>query len=296
MKKLYAHWCYIDNFGDALNPYLLNKLSGCKVIYCNYKFPNYYSEIKVLIKNILKLKSVDVFRLVPPLFWKNKKVILAVGSILDRSRSNYLIWGAGYMNKNEHAQGGQLYAVRGYYSAKKLHSEGFPFCTVYGDPAILLPLVYTPQIEKKYECGLIPHLKDYQSVKKIYNSANIINLKTENIEKTIDRIASCKFILSTSLHGIIVAHAYGIPALWIKKGDISTDGIKFQDYFSSVNIPPYWGNFDMSFLINKSYDEIPKDIKNLMLPQIPISEVQKSLIKVCPFTILPTVKQKLLIN
>ncbi len=35
-KYILAHWCYSGNFGDALNPYLLEKLSGMKVKYCIY--------------------------------------------------------------------------------------------------------------------------------------------------------------------------------------------------------------------------------------------------------------------
>lgn len=27
-ESIKVHWCYIDNFGDALNPYLLEKLTG----------------------------------------------------------------------------------------------------------------------------------------------------------------------------------------------------------------------------------------------------------------------------
>ena len=34
-EYILAHWCYSSNFGDALNPYLLNKLSGKKVKYSN---------------------------------------------------------------------------------------------------------------------------------------------------------------------------------------------------------------------------------------------------------------------
>lgn len=74
----------------------------------------------------------------------------------------------------------------------------------------------------------------------------------------IEDIVSCEYILSTSLHGIIVAHTYGVKALWIKKGNIQTDGIKFDDYFSSVQIDRYSPieNFDvvlMDKIISKTF-------------------------------------------
>ena len=58
--------------------------------------------------------------------------------------------------------------------------------------------------------------------------------------KIIDEINSCQVIISSSLHGIITCHAYNIPCLWYKFSEkIVGDGIKFADYFSSVNIKPY---------------------------------------------------------
>lgn len=292
MKKLYAHWCYSDNCGDALNPYLLHKLSGCKIVYCNYKNPNFIQELRYFIREITHLRIPNINKVIPPFFYRKKNVILAIGSILDRSLPNYHIWGAGYMNKFEHAKGGKIYAVRGYYSAKKLEHEGFPFCTTYGDPALLLPIIYNPHVEKKYQYGIIPHMKDYLTISKKYPKEKIINLINKNVEDVIFQILQCKYILSTSLHGIIIAHAYGIPALWIKNGDINTDGIKFYDYFSSVDIPKYTGNFNMDNFIDKSYEELPVSIKELMLPKKSISEIQKKLIRVCPFEILPSIKSK----
>lgn len=292
MKKLYAHWCYFNNFGDALNPYLLNKLSGCKVIFCNSVNPQIKSVLKCLINRLLQFKKVDINQFIPPVLRRNRKIILAIGSTLSRSQFNFQVWGAGFMNEFEHANDGTLFAVRGPYSAEKLHNDGFPLCKVYGDPALLLPLVYHPVIKKEKSCGIIPHWKEYNYFRNRFVGKNVINLSNENIEYIIDQIVSCTHILSTSLHGIIVAHAYGVPALWIKHGDINTDGIKFKDYFASVGIPFYDGNFNISNLLSMPYNEYPQNIQNLMLPKIPIIKIQQNLIDACPFKILTNIKEK----
>ena len=57
------------------------------------------------------------------------------------------------------------------------------------------------------------------------------------IETVIDRIASCDCIASSSLHGLIVSHAYGVPAVWIKFRDLpSGDDVKFHDYYLSLGL------------------------------------------------------------
>ncbi len=282
-KYILAHWCYSGNFGDALNPYLLEKLSGMKVKYCNSFKPDYKVELWQMIKTLLHLHRYNFRLLLPP--EDTRPVVLAIGSILSRSRQNYLVWGGGYMDASEKGLGGKYLAVRGPYSAEKLEAGGYPRCNVYGDPALLLPLVYTPKSTTRYRIGIIPHLRDYPEVKKEIPEFKVFHLGGK-IETIIDEICGCEFILSTSLHGVIVAHAYGVPALWVKWGYIFTDGIKFSDYFASVDIPIYDGaQFNLNELVHLSYREIPENIRTLMLPHKPLIEVQRGLLQVAPFKV-----------
>jgi len=47
-------------------------------------------------------------------------------------------------------------------------------------------------------------------------------------------------VISSSLHGLIIAHAYNIPAIWVRLGNrLYGDNIKFRDYLLSVGIEPY---------------------------------------------------------
>ena len=146
--------------------------------------------------------------------------------------------------------------------------------------------------KKKRGVGIVPHYTEYEDFKNNYPGYKIINLNTYNIENTIDEICSCEYILSTSLHGIIVAHAYGIPALWIKKKQLAIDDFKFKDYFSSIDIPEYDGSqFDLDKLLSMPYFDYPDHIKRLMLPsQKTIQEIQNKLLEVAPFKILDQYK------
>ncbi len=283
MKKIKAHWCYFDNFGDAINPYLLSKLSGLRVCYRNYKNPNYLQEFKRIIHSFINRKKYDFNRLRP--YNANEQVLLCIGSILSRCRKNFIIWGAGFMNNDEKTiECGKICAIRGNFSARKLGLNIKNTDVAIGDPAILLPLVYKPQIKKKYKIGIIPHIRDYKYAKKKYCNYHIINIATSDIESVINEILECEIIFSSSLHGIIVSHAYGIPALWIKLGDINTDGIKFQDYFDSVGIDEYDSNMlNIDSIIDVNYEEYPKEMKKSMLPTCDLTILQKNLLLTAPF-------------
>lgn len=112
---------------------------------------------------------------------------------------------------------------------------------VYGDPAWFLPKIYNPQVEKKHKLGMILHVAHRGAVKNIDPDVKLIDIRRvgpDEIEAFIRELLSCEAVLSTSLHGVIVAHAYGIPVRWCvapkAKKRISGDGMKFEDYFQSV--------------------------------------------------------------
>ena len=118
--------------------------------------------------------------------------------------------------------------------------KGIDCPEVYGDPALLLPLHYYPNIERKYKYGIIPHFNSLgdRVLNKFKNNENIkiINFRQyKSCHSVIDEMLSCEFIFSESLHGLIISEAYNIPSKWI---DISLEkreksSFKFHDYFLS---------------------------------------------------------------
>lgn len=296
--KIYVKWYKDDNpnmfnFGDDLGPYIISKLSGEKV----FNVPYANSRIKVLWQGIIQLKKrgitiCEIKKIVNSFFIKS--YIISTGSILHLYTSKRCnVWGSGILDKMHKVQKSNFLAVRGMHTYKKLLELGFKPKKVLGDPALLLPIIYNPHIVRKYKLGIIPHYTHYDLFKNncINNDILIVNLNQQNIEKIIDEILSCEKTISTSLHGIIVSHAYKIPSLWFcyTKMPLRGDNTKFLDYFSSVEIPDYDPfNFDLSrinnidFLLSYFYNS--KDIE-FVRNDIIIEKLQRNLISVAPFSV-----------
>lgn len=285
MKKVnLVYWAENDNFGDLLSPFIVNRMFQNEVLIIHKDLckSSYIQWAKVIIKKILNYHVEDLHTYLKPY----EKSLFAVGSILQWANKRAIVWGSGFMNSDDKYNGGQIYALRGKLSAAKVVESGGGKCDVFGDPALLLPLFVSPSKLKMYKLGIIPHFTEFLFFKKKYGDLyHVINLGSKNIEKIVEEITSCEVVLSTSLHGIIVAHAYGIPALWIKNGNINTDGFKFHDYFSSVNIEKYMGF--------ENYEEILWNKKKakflfgstIALPNIEICQIQDKLLKAFPLNL-----------
>lgn len=102
-----------------------------------------------------------------------------------------------------------------------------------GDPGLLADEVYGPS-EKAYEVGYVKHFKDAteppEEVTK--SSRSIVIGAGAAPSEIIPLIASCERIVTSSLHGAIVADAYGIP--WRRHGAPVGLNQKWEDYRLSI--------------------------------------------------------------
>ena len=289
MKKIRLYyWNEQHNFGDCLAPQLVEELSSIPVEYEKPVEPlKFIDSIWYLASIILKGKYHRWERLIAPY----RTIILSVGSILQFSNKRCKVWGSGYMNYYERPVRGKIYALRGKETKRKLIEQGIKLGDIpLGDPALLLPLWLQAKNQPQNELGIIPHWKETDYFidllkSKGLNKIKLIDLRTDNIQKVVDEINSCKYILSTSLHGIIVAHAYNIPALWIKYGYIDTDGFKFKDYFSSVGIDYYDGFDSINDIISstESYQSLFAKHSDKSRINVSLQQIQMNLLKSAPF-------------
>lgn len=249
-----------ENYGDLLGCYLVEKIAGKEAVWVHPK----------------KWHFKDLFQ----------PIYVTAGSVLAHVNKKCIVWGSGIILKNQVVKPAQFLAVRGPQTRKQLLKQGHQVPEVYGDPGLLLPLYYHPPIEKKYKLGVVAHYNDYKKIKPFYENnpeVLLIDLMTHSIEATTDLFLSCERIVSSSLHGLIVAHAYGIPAVWVAFSDkLFGDGIKFQDYFESVGLSFYQGkrNEDLP-----SVDAMHALFENT--PSLPasksIAQLQNGLLAACPF-------------
>jgi len=104
-------------------------------------------------------------------------------------------------------------------------------------------------------------------------------MSTNEIEETLTGILSCEKILSSSLHGIILADAYGISSAWLRSSTPKGLEFKFYDYFLSVNKVQKPQSFDFSH--KKVFF---KDLENqLNFDNRKIEFDMDKLLDVCPF-------------
>lgn len=200
------------NWGDALNPILIQKISGKELVSSN---------------EIINLK--------------NNPVYSVIGSILGLcSTKNLIVWGSGFISPSSKFKKSPkiICAVRGPLTRDSIIKQGINCPEIYGDPALLYPLFYKPNMDKKYKLGIIPHYVDQNhpllSIFKNNPEVLIIDITAE-INEVVDNICMCELIASSSLHGIIASDAYKIPSTWIEMSDkVIGDGFKFFDYFQSV--------------------------------------------------------------
>lgn len=152
-----------------------------------------------------------------------KADVLLIGTILDiaeKENPNATVIGAGSGYTHEPEHDFKLLAVRGKLTAINLITD-----VPLGDLGLLASRIWTKE-PTRYNIGVVRHYVDQDD----YPFADIIIDATEDPETVIKKISSCKVILSSSLHGLIVADSYGIPNMRIARDDVISGNWKWMDY------------------------------------------------------------------
>ncbi len=164
---------------------------------------------------------------------QHPKRLLTIGSVVHFASTDDVVWGSGVNGKvaeDEHRYRQlDVRAVRGPLTREFLMARGIAVPEVFGDPALLLPMLFPgrfkPTATKPHV--VVPNLHDMRLLVE-QGVPNIVS-PLDSWNRCVARILEAEFVVSSSLHGIVIAEAYGIPARYVRLSD-TEKAFKYDDY------------------------------------------------------------------
>lgn len=231
----------VNNFGDLIGP--------------------------VIVRHITQVK-----KLAEPV---DERRLVAVGSIMHFARPGDVVWGAGINGKEMEkpiAENLDVRAVRGPRTREILEDLGLDVPEIYGDPALLWSRFwprssYTQGAPESawHDVTVVPNLHDLGNMRGPHVVSPI-----GSPASIISKIALSRFVCGSSLHAIILAEAFGIPARLVKAS--AEPSFKYDDYYAGTGRPNYTpaatvaeaievgGEAPLDFNAQKLWDAFPTDL------------------------------------
>lgn len=228
-NKLKVFYFVADyNFGDMLNVWLLKELFDIDVIWTPVE------KCRCLCVGSL------LHNLPRPKLSFRKKIYKFFAPAIS-------VWGTGFINRSPKSyktlvRKVKVYAVRGTITRDRLRDyKNVKFKHwVLGDPGLLANrLIDVNKVEKKYKLGIVPHYVDKDNVllKNIQVDNSIVIDIQQEPSVVLEQIAQCENIISSAMHGLIVADSLGIPNVrMVVSGNLYGGDYKFHDYYSVFNM------------------------------------------------------------
>lgn len=253
------YWNDMPNFGDRLNEDVCRFLSGSDPVWASPKRCNAAFIGSILEKFIYRRK-----RWTADALW------------IKYFRSKVDVWGSGFIKDPESSDERlmrrlNIRAVRGKITLERLRKlTGNALDNVaIGDPGLLASRLFPAKKAPFRVCGIIPHHAELAEIKRsneivaIERESGIlldstvkamplferlaksipgaVVLNPESAPKTvIGRISECEAVLSSAMHGLIVADSFGIPNIRVVASNSLMGGdYKFKDYYSVFSVDRY---------------------------------------------------------
>lgn len=152
-----------------------------------------------------------------------KADVILTGTMVDSAETKnptatLIGTGSGHAHESDHNF--NVLAARGQLTASNLGVQ-----VPLGDLGLLASRIW-PKQPTKYNVGIVRHYVDTDD----YGFGDVIIDASAPAEQVIKQISACRVILSSSLHGLIVADSYGIPNMRIARDDVITGNYKWMDY------------------------------------------------------------------
>lgn len=230
-KKLKVYYAKVPNMGDILNRDIIEKCFGYEVERRSYLT----SQVSGIGSGLGNFTYEDQA-------WKN--VLKAVSGVLF---PEVYIWGTGFVRyKNAdtrfYKRNTHVCAVRGELSKRRVEvMVGHALDIPTGDAGILASSILDRIPEKRYDVGVIAHYKEqeepaFKRLLERYQNSRFIDVRKTPLEVT-KAIAECETVISSSLHGLIIADSLRVPNVHVVVTDrLLGDGFKFDDYYSAYGL------------------------------------------------------------
>lgn len=214
---------------------------------------------KIIVQNLISSRGLSLDDEV-----RSFNTLLGIGSILHFAKDGDIIWGSGINGKmpedSFRAKKLDIRAVRGPLTADFLKKRGHNVPEVYGDPGLLTKHLFagrfTPTAEQDYV--FVPNLHDLPLVA----GQDYVVSPLQGWNKVVSDIMKAKLVLASSLHGLVIAEAFGIPARYVRL--TQEEGLfKYQDYFYGTGRDDFTyatsieQGLDMGGMKSFSYDPKP---------------------------------------
>lgn len=247
------------NFGDEINKFLIQKLTNQEKFQISYN--QHWNKHARIDFNLTMIGSYINGAL-------QNTVVCGTGSIDTKLFFNHPSLKRGH-NKNLYVIGlrgpkTQKLVQENRFFKKNFESTwaGASNFQFLGDPALALKVLYQPQQlpENQDKICILPHYvhhKYFDKVKKwkkllpekynewpdsqILDKFKILDA-TWFWEDVVNQIFSCRAVISSSLHGLIISDTYDVPNIWLKQWKLRShsrddEDFKFYDYFDSQGRP-----------------------------------------------------------
>ena len=186
------------NFGDQLTPFLFEEILGVRLVRTN----------------------------------ENEAPLFCCGSIVELIPDNFngyvLGSGAMYAKTRKDLSRAKVLALRGKLTQAACNVGP----TVLGDFGLALRRIVPRNLHPVNEIGETPHHIIFEAKQNHGTGGFVIDVCLKPWE-VVERVASCRKIVSSSLHGLVLADALGIESMWVPDGRVNGDGFKFRDYASA---------------------------------------------------------------
>lgn len=247
------------NFGDELGPHLVKALFGLRTVWA----------------------EPDACELA------------AAGSIIEvvlsaKSKNRPMLWGSGLFSGSSgtiSAGEFEISALRGTLTKERIAHVDLE--VALGDPGLLAHVLLKAAPRKAFSLGVVPHYLDAElsAVAQLRNWPGVTIIDVTNpAPEVVREIAQCHYVLSSSLHGLVVADSVGTPNAYVAfSNNIRIGGPdKFRDYYSVFADPNRQIGFPLAEVMAQDTRSIVGELERRYRAPADLTAITDGLIRAFP--------------